>query len=390
MRIVELTAFQVRIPLRKPIRHASHTRASTDNVLVRCVLEDRTEGYGEGVPREYVTGETIDTAWDLLKRSDIGSQLKPCRDFSGAVALAERLELAPIPGDERGCQGNAARCAVEMALLDAYGRSFGEPLSRVAQLLAPELFEPRPWVRYSGAITSAHTGFKVRLAALRMWLYRFRQVKIKVGIEGFDDVFRLRNIRRRLGRKMDLRVDANEAWSPGEVVQRITELEPFNITSVEQPVPHADVNTLREVRRQVRVPIMHDESLCSMYDAKQAVEHGTCDLFNLRLSKCGGFIPSLRLAQFARQHNLGYQLGCQVGETAFLSAAGRHFASSVAGLRYVEGSYDRHLVREPLGSTDITFRWGGWAPALPGPGLGVSPEPRVLERVTIRKEPLLG
>src|SRR5262249_34860649 len=105
---------------------------------------------------------------------------------------------------------------------------------------------------------------------------------------------------------------------------------------------------------------------------------------------CGGFIPSLRLAQFARQHHLGCQLGCQVGETVLLSAAGRHFASSVADLRYLEGSYDRHLVRERLGTRDITFRWGGLAPALPGPGLGVSPDPHVLKRVTIRKEPLLG
>src|SRR5207248_6143260 len=117
------------------------------------------------------------------------------------------------------------------------------------------------------------------------------------------------------------------------------------------------------VRRQVGVPIMLDESLCGMVDARRARDRATCDLFNLRLSKCGGFIPSLRLAQFAHQENLGYQLGCQVGETAILSAAGRHFASSVRGLRYLEGSYDRHLVYERLSKEDITFRRrGGWAP----------------------------
>src|SRR5262249_9614492 len=154
MRVAELTAVQVRIPLRKPVRHASFTRSATDNLLVRCVLEDRTEGYGEGVPREDVTRETIDSALDLLRPSRRPAPLEPCRDFAGAVALAERLRLAPIPGDERRCQGNAARCAVELALLDAYGRRFGEPLSAVTHLLAPELYQPRPWVRYSGAITS--------------------------------------------------------------------------------------------------------------------------------------------------------------------------------------------------------------------------------------------
>ncbi len=123
---------------------------------------------------------------------------------------------------------------------------------------------------------------------------------------------------------------------------------------------------------------MLDESLCSRFDAERAVEGQTCDLFNLRLSKCGGFIPSLRLAQFAKQHGLGCQLGCQVGETAILSAAGRHFAASVAGLRYLEGSYDRHLVRESLATTDLTFGWGGWAPALAGPGLDVPIDPQGL------------
>jgi muconate cycloisomerase len=389
MRVAELTAYQVRIPLVRPIRHASHARTSTDNLIVRCVLDDGTEGFGEGVPREYVTGETIDSAIALLRQSDLASQLEPCSEFRTAIDVLERLHVAPIPGDDRACQGNAARCAVELALLDAFGRRFGEPLSRVTELLAPDLYEPKESVRYSYVVTSAR-GFKLLLVCLLLRVYRFRQIKVKVGIAGYDDLARLRAIRRRLRRTVDLRTDANEAWHPSEVVERIRALEPFGITSVEQPVPHADVACLADVRRHVRTPIMLDESLCSLIDGERAIEQETCDLFNLRLSKCGGFIPSLRLAQLARRHGLGYQLGCQVGETALLSGAGRHFASSVAGVRYLEGSYDRHLVREPLATSDITFGWGGRAPALTGPGLSVAVDPAALTRVTVRKEAILG
>lgn len=391
MKVAEVTALHVRIPLRKRTKHASHTRFDTDNILVRVVLEDRTEGYGEGVPRDYVTGETIDSAIDLLRRSDLAAQLDTCRDFPAAVALAERLRLAPVPGDDRECQGNAARCALELALLDAYGKHFGQPVSAVTPLLAPELHEPKEHIRYSGVIFSARAGWKMRIAMWRMWGYGFRQVKVKVGFPGQDDVLRFESIKKAwVARNLNLRIDANEAWTPAEVVERIRALEPYGITSVEQPVPHADVAVLAEVRRQVRVPIMLDESLCSRIDAERAHDQRTCDLFNLRLSKCGGFIPSLRLAQFAREHGLACQLGCQIGETAVLSAAGRHFASSVVGLRYLEGSYDRHLVREALATKDITFNWGGWAPALPGPGLGVTLDPQALARVTARKETLLG
>ena len=389
MKVVELAAYHIRIPLRKPVRHASHTRTSTDNVLIRCVLEDGTEGFGEGVPREYVTGETIDSDLALLRQSELGSQLEPCRDFAAAAGLAERLQLAPIPGDDRGCQGNAARCALELALLDAYGQHFVEPLSGVTRLLAPELSQPRERVRYSGAIMASR-GVKLRMVAGKMRLYHFRQVKMKVGVAGHDDVGRLRVARRILGGKIDLRIDANEAWPVYQAVERIRALEPYGISSVEQPVQHADAGALAVVRRDIHTPIMLDESLCSLIDAKRAVALESCDLFNLRLSKCGGFIPSLRLAQFARQYGIGCQLGCQVGETAVLSAAGRHFAASVGDLRYLEGSYDRHLVHERLATTDLTFGWGGWAPALPGPGLGVTLDETALERVTIRKEQLLG
>jgi muconate cycloisomerase len=383
MKIVELTAFHVKIPLRRPIRHASHRREDTDNVVVRCRLENGTLGHGEGVPRDYVTGETIDSALQLLSKSNLGAQLTACNDFSTAVKLADRLQLAAVEGDDRGIQGNAARCAIELAVLDAYGRHFREPLSRVILMIAPECYSPRPWVRYSGAITSAR-GLKLRVTGWIQRIYGFHQVKVKVGIPGYDDVRRLGIIRRTAGRKMDLRIDANEAWNPDEAAQRISDIAPVGITSVEQPVAHEHLGSLAKLRKQVSVPIMLDESLCGRIDAERAIADQACDLFNIRLSKCGGFLPSLRLVQLARRHGLGCQLGCQVGETAILSAAGRHFASSVADLRYLEGSYDRHLVREALGTRDITFQRGGNAPALVGPGLGVEIDPAALERVTVK------
>jgi muconate cycloisomerase len=150
------------------------------------------------------------------------------------------------------------------------------------------------------------------------------------------------------------------------------------------------VDQLADVRQRVKTPIMLDESLCGLADAERAAANGLCDLFNLRLSKCGGFLPALRLAEFAARHGLGYQLGCQVGETAVLSAAGRHFATSVKDLRYVEGSFDRHLVRHPLGTEDITFGWGGWAPAIVRTGLGIGVQEEWVEWLARRKEVLIG
>lgn len=389
MRVAELSAIHVRIPLKKPIRHASHYRSDTDNVVVKCTLSDGTVGYGEGVPRDYVTGESVDSALELLVASDLGRQLGVCRDFEQVVRVADGLTLKPVPGDDRGIRGNAARCAVELAVLDAYGRAFGEPLMHVTRFLEPDLYQPKEKVQYSGIVTSAK-GVKVRLAGLVMRWYGFRQIKVKVGLPGYDDVARLRAIRGFFRSGIDLRVDANEAWPADEAADRILELETVGISSVEQPVSHEDFAALPDIKKRIHTPIMLDESLCGEVDAEKAVRTGGCSLFNLRLSKCGGFIPTLKLAAFAQRHGLGYQLGCQVGESAILSAAGRQFATSVKDIRYLEGSYDRHLVREALGDEDITFGKGGWAPMLTGCGTGVKVVPERLASVTVRTVSLVG
>lgn len=390
-KVVELTAFRVRIPLRKVIRHASHTRDSSDNVVVRCRLDDGSTGYGEGLPRDYVTGETIDLSLDLLRRTDWSAQLAEATSFADAVRMARGLAVATPADDVRGCLGNAARSAVEIALLDACGKRFGESLSRLP-MYDPRwkrLYQPRRSCRYSGAITSKSI-YSERLAAGKQWVYGIRQFKVKVGTEGQDDIARLKIIRRLVGRRSDIRVDANEAWRPDNVVAKIRELEPFNISAVEQPVPHECVECLAEVRKQVRPAIMLDESLCSEYDARRAIEGGLCDLFNIRISKCGGLTKSLDLAALAAENGIGYQLGCQVGETGILSAAGRHFACSVANIRHLEGSYDRHLVREWLTVENLTFGWFGRAKALGGTGLGVEVDRERLEAATTERETLLG
>ncbi len=89
MRIQELVAYHVRIPLRSKVKHASHTRTDTDSILVCCRLDDGTEGWGEGLPREYVTGETIETAVELFRSTDWRRQLgEAFSDVPGAWRCA--------------------------------------------------------------------------------------------------------------------------------------------------------------------------------------------------------------------------------------------------------------------------------------------------------------
>jgi L-Ala-D/L-Glu epimerase len=388
VRIAELIAYHVQIPLKTKIRHASHTRRMTDSFVVRCVLIDGTQGWGEGLPREYVTGETIDSAFELLRATPLSQSLGAEIDSpESAIEVCESFELTRPQHDPRNCFGNSIRCAVELSILDAACRAAGVPLSDITAKYGPAagIRKAQDKVQYSAVITSS-SPVKQRIKSFLIRLHGFHQTKVKVGVQGVDDEASLRRIRGLVGKTMDIRIDANEAWTCENLAANFDQLSAFNITSIEQPVRHDQIDGLSAIRPNLSAPIMLDESLCSLEDGQHAIEHGTCDLFNIRISKCGGFLNSLKLAATAHQAGLGYQLGCQVGETGILSAAGRHFASSVGEIRYLEGSYDSFLVKERLTHENLTFGRRGLAPALTEPGLGVSIDEGALKRVTIAEE----
>jgi L-Ala-D/L-Glu epimerase len=388
VRIAELIAYHVQIPLKTKIRHASYTRRMTDSVVVRCRLSDGTEGWGEGLPREYVTGETIDSAFELLRATPLALQLgAELESPEAAIEVCEKFELTRPESDPRNCFGNSIRCAVELSILDAVCRASGLPLSAITSLFGPTagIRKKQDKVQYSAVITSS-SPVKQRIKSFLIRLHGFHQTKVKVGVDGVDDEVSLRRIIGLVGPKMDLRIDANEAWTCENLESKFEPLKKFNITSIEQPVHHNEVAGLAKLRPNIAAPIMLDESLCSVEDGQRAIESGTCDLFNIRISKCGGYLNSLKIAALAHQAGLGYQLGCQVGETGILSAAGRHFATSVGEIRYLEGSYDSFLVKERLTFENLTWGRRGLAPALLGPGLGISIDEAALKRVTVAEE----
>jgi len=389
MQIAELTAYHARIPLKKTIRHASFTRTYNETLIVRCRLDDGSVGWGEGLPRPYVTGETIETAFAQLRGIDLAGQLGgEFDDLHTAAALCGGLQLEAPPGQRADRFGNSVRAALELSLLDAATRAMELPFSAAVECV-PEtepIRESRPAVQY-GVVLTGGSPLAETIGAIKYRLYGFRDCKVKVGVEGQVDAESLVRIRRFLpAGKVDIRADANEAWNIDNLEKKLVALRGFDLSAIEQPVPDAQTPGLAALRPNLGIPIMLDESLCSIDDARRAVDSGTCDLFNIRISKCGGFLNSLRIAAIAHNAGLGYQLGCLVGETGILSAAGRHFATSIAGIRSLEGSYDRHLVREPLTMEDLTFGYAGRAERLSGHGLGVTVNESALEQVAIAQE----
>lgn len=378
VRLKSLKALHLKIRLKKPIQHASYRRTENDTLVVRCELSDGSVGWGEGLPRPYVTGETIESALEQITTSDL-TLLKSTtfQDPLQVLDLIRQWQPAAVRTD--GCDpdksgfGNSVRCAIELACLDAACRSVGVGMGEIVEQLAGRfhLDERRTAVRYSGVITSSTKWLSQFRSALKMRLFGFSDVKLKVGHPEIDDVRLAGLVRRVIGSRVELRVDANEAWSPTEAKQRIEELIPFGIQSIEQPIADSLRHEIATLKESVSIPLMLDESVCCVADAEAAVKSRQCDAFNLRLSKCGGFQNCLEMMSLAISNGLFIQLGCLVGETGILSAAGRHLACHAGPFRWLEGSYDRFIIHDRLTQQDLTFGYGGKAKAIEGLGLGV-------------------
>jgi L-alanine-DL-glutamate epimerase-like enolase superfamily enzyme len=374
MKLIAATLYALRIPLVEAFDHSAAQRRCADSVVVRVRDETGVEGFGEGAPRPYVTGETVEAMLGHLAHA-LWPRVAE-REIPGETldALAAFVPDVPLPG---AVAAHASRAALELAVVDCALRRAARPL---AALLPPR----RAIVTYSGVVP-AGSATRAARHARQMRAIGLRHVKVKVG--GDDDVERVRAVRDALGPDVSLRLDANGGWTFARAVEVLDAVAPLGIAAVEQPLPRGPVDELVRLRRATTVPVMADESLVTPADAEALVAARAVDFFNVRVSKCGGLARASAIARRGAAAGVGVQVGSQVGETAILSAAGRHLAASLPEVAFVEGSFGTLLLAEDVSVESVRFGHRGEAPVLGGHGLGIQVvEARLRARaVTVRE-----
>jgi muconate cycloisomerase len=162
-------------------------------------------------------------------------------------------------------------------------------------------------------------------------------LKILVGKIERENVERVKLIRSLFGDQMEIRIEANGKWNLKQAISNIEKLQRFNISGVEQPVAANDIEGMQEIRHKTGIPVIVDESMCSLSDAKNLIDMGACDIINIKISKCGGLLRSKQIRNFALSRNVRCQVGAHVGETSILGKAGLHFAMTTQDLFCFEG-----------------------------------------------------
>ncbi len=203
--------------------------------------------------------------------------------------------------------------------------------------------------------------------ALRHYKAGFRALKIKVGLELEEDVRRIAAVRDTVGPKVELRVDANQGYTVEQAIKFCQEMNSLDVVLVEQPVKAEDLTGLKEVTLASDVPVMADESVKSILDARKLAREGIADMFNIKLMKCAGVNSAVIINRFAEAANMLTMVGC-MGEIQLSIAAGLHFALSSENVRFADLDSHFNIVDDP--TSGLRFE-DGYLLAPDGPGLGI-------------------
>jgi L-alanine-DL-glutamate epimerase-like enolase superfamily enzyme len=319
MKITRVETIPIRVPIKpwlaiKYGRGGSHV--TSPFLLVRIETNGGLTGVGEVSCTPRWSGEDQYTA-----KHFVDEYFAPL--LIGQDPTADTIESITAHFADPVAGNHFTKAGVEMALWDLLGKSRGVP---VYELLGGKV-PGRTFVATKWSVSGVAPD---RAAEIARWAVDqgFKKMKVKVGIDPAQDVDRVRAVRLAVGPQVHLGVDANGGWQTPDVAIPVIEklVEQCDIYFVEQPVTQGDSAGMAQVRRAVApLPVIADESVYSIHDARALAAAGACDVFSIYIGKAGGIAPARVIADFAKSAGITCTIGSNL-ELGVGSAAMTHVA----------------------------------------------------------------
>ena len=253
-------------------------------------------GYGEAGPntRYNETPEKVKAGFEALPKDFFSRIEQPDQ-------IAEMLEKLDLPLVQ------SAKVAIEMAWLDWWAKSRGKPLWKLWGNNAPV-----------GPVTSYTIGIDTpeKMQQKIQDAQNYPVYKIKLGTDSDREIIEaIREVTDK-----PLRVDANEGWYTVEQAKREIEfLSTQNVELIEQPMPAADFELMKELKKWSPLPLAADESFIGGEDLNEISE--AFHVINIKLMKIGSLVKARKVIEEAHRLGMEVMIGCMI-ESSLANAAG--------------------------------------------------------------------
>ena len=267
------------------------------------------QGYGDCAPLAQAGTEPLAEAEAWLRQ-----QLPQLKGKTAQQVLAELPPVTEAPP--------AARCGLETALLDLISRQKGIPLARY---LSNKTATTVPVNANIGALDS-QSAEQARLALQD----GFHLLKLKIGINSIEgDLKWLKRLTDTLPAPIQLRLDANRAWSFEEAHAFLQKITGLPIESLEEPLASPDFNTLPLLQKRSPCALALDESLRG-FDMDLVLRNKPIRRLILKPMAQGGLLPSLKLAKLAHAAGMEVVITTMIESSAGVWAC-CHLAAAING-----------------------------------------------------------
>jgi L-alanine-DL-glutamate epimerase-like enolase superfamily enzyme len=336
-----IEAEPLRLNLKTTIRHAAATRNNGESIWVQA-KRNGDSGYGEGCPRIYVAGDDLDMSLTWIKKN-----------FSSGKVNFETLEDLKKWAKENEKEIDnypSAWCAIEMAMLDLLARERDCTVEKMLGLNDGKLCS-----RYTAVMGVDKKREYTKLANQYLFI-GISDFKIKLCGNLKSDIEKL-DILEELSvqhhaEPIRIRLDANNLWKDrcDEAIEYTMMLGVGRVFAMEEPVRAKNAEDISKFSVATGLPVILDESLCALEDLSLYRNVAGTFIANIKLSKVGGLIRSLKMIEELKKLGWPVIIGCHVGETSLLTRAAL-VVSGAAGDSLVahEGAFGDYLVeREPV------------------------------------------
>lgn len=332
MKIISVSTDFISMRLKKPFKTALRQVSVAESIIVKIATDTGHIGYGAASPTAVITGDINESI-----KGAIENYIAPAiigMDIEELEAIMKKVQAAAI-------HNTSAKAAVDIAIYDLFGKKYQIPLYRLFGGARKEI--------ESDITISVNSPEEMAEDAVNYVKSGYSTLKTKVGVDSKLDIQRVKSIRDAVGPNIQIRLDANQGWTPKEAVRTIRAMEDmgFDIELVEQPVKAHDIEGLKYVTQNVDTPIMADESLFSPYDCFTLLKERAVDILNIKLMKSGGLHNAQKINAMAESCGVECMIGCMI-ESKIGIAAAAHFAGGKLNITRADLDAVDLIAEEPI------------------------------------------
>ena len=332
MKILHVETSLELIPLKTPFITALRRVENVEFVRVVLTCTNGFKAIGEAPATKAVTGEGIEEIMQSLLHVE---PLLLNKTLDEALSILHTSQI-----------GSSAKAAVDMAIVDLQAQEKNIPLYQFFGSSKPVTLQ-----------TDITVSFKPKEEMLRDATLAFNNglhiLKVKLAQDIDHAIAVTQEISKALP-QAQLIIDANQAWSVEDTLTYIENLKDYKIELIEQPVLADDIEGLKTITCSSHIPILADEAVFTLEDAKKVVESKSADMINIKLMKCGGLSKAVEILEYAREKGVICMLGSMLEGPHSINAA-LHLAMAYSDvIKYID--LDSPLLyKEPSNHLEFNF-----------------------------------